>query len=434
MINIFKIALCAIILTSVVSCSKSDDDNFKKGYGNNLKSLNITDATNLVIVTSKESSTTKSVKSEEYRETNVLYKITEDGVLKQVSHIDKEGNVVSDNKYYQPLEIKNLNDDYVLLCYSTPYDHSNNLHNYIARKSDGAVFEAPLAVNREQAKAYYCAQDFNIGNEDFYFLGLQHISTSIAQAAIFNLFVDNSGGIFEKQISLESDGVSNYFDDFYADVHGNYIYSLDDVNYGKHRIIAKSGSINSQENLNAKAVGPDGYIYSINEKDVFKLVIEDDASITKELYGTLSEDIDLNHFYKFGDKILCIEPSGKVVDIFGAGSDIIVHNPVNGLISGEVKVMVSGDYYFFAGYSGAQLKIFRMDVNTHLPEEMPVDFSQFEFNLDNVMMINENEVMCSGLRLQDAAWVNYKADFNGNIELLDEDFHNMEVVQLERIQ
>jgi len=427
--NIISVSLCVILLVAGASCSKSDDNNNdQKGAAENIKYLNITDATNLIIASSRETSNTKSVKSDENPELNVLYKLTEDGLLVEVNYTDENGNEVNNSQHYKPLEVKNLNDDYVLICFLAELDPIQNVYKFIVRKSDGAVFKAPLGVSPYNVECYYSSLDFNIGDEDFYYIGSQESEGY----AIFNLFLDNSGNMFEKQISIESDG--HDFEYFFVDSHGNYMYPLDNVLSENHRVIAKSGSISSQENLNPKVIGPGGYIYSIDEKDIFKLVIEDDASITKDLYGTLSEDIDLNHFYQFGDKVLCIEPSGKVVDIFGGGSDIIVHSPVQGLITGEMKVMISGDYYFFAGYSGAQFKIFRMDINTHLPEEMPVDFSPFEFKLDDVMMVNENEVMCSGLRLSDAAWVNYKADFYGNIELLDEDFHNMEVVQLERIQ
>ncbi len=440
--------LLTVILSVFISCSKDQDEDSTNDLPSNFKYLDISDAKSLIIASEATNATTKSAHVYQDQENRILlYKLTENGALVEVSYRDENGHLINNEYHLKPLDIKKLNDNYVLLCFhSEIYDPSlPEFPKFLVRKSDGAVFIAPTGCNYENADNYYSPDDFNIGDNNFYYINVKAMD-GMRLNTLCKLLIDDNGNISQTQISIDKEGLRYYQppgiqvsnpDKFFVDSDQNYIYYLEGG--GEYRIISKSGSISSANNINPQITGPDGSIYSFEDDHVYKLVIDERARITKVLHGSFMERFDFPldpmpeiTYHKFGERILLFH-FGKVADIFEGNGTITVHNPVEGLIS-DGKLMTSENYYFYAGYSGSALKIYRMGSSTHIPTELTVDFTPFEIKLENVVVLNDNEIVCSGLRRSDAAWVNFKANFNGNNELLDVIEREIEIIQLERIQ
>ncbi len=137
----------SIILLSVLiytaGCKKHDDNNNPNNDNNNnnnnnqkiLTSMNIGDAKTLFIL-----NPSAQMKLLEGASVNKLYKVTEEGLVVEVTLTDDDGNSLTN--VVSPKFICNLSDDYFTVTFmGDQYTSSQINGTFLVRKSDGAVFK-----------------------------------------------------------------------------------------------------------------------------------------------------------------------------------------------------------------------------------------------------------------------------------------------------
>jgi len=131
--TLFASSLFIIGVVCIVGTGGDGGDN-NDGNRSSLSRMDISGAKALVIA-SKNTAGSALIRAGE-NNPNKVYKLTEDGLMIEVTFYDESGNEVSSELYY-PEYIEDINDDYIFMKFG------NNIqpNHYIVNKRTGAAFQ-----------------------------------------------------------------------------------------------------------------------------------------------------------------------------------------------------------------------------------------------------------------------------------------------------
>lgn len=259
-----------VLLLAVVSiCACTSDDDKGEGDGNQLEKklsfLDIQDASYLYIDAPEQK--IKSVAGAK----STLFKITTEGVVKEVTYKDEEGyeyqNVLS------PTNIMNVSDEYLIVVFDR--------ENYLIRKSDGAAYLLPL----QQEEKSFAAIDSKItldSKGSMYFIVKENYN---GQRFIAKIDISDPKKLtYEKLTPSHHQPVS-----FLLDKENNLFYSEQiasggSSDAGEIYVLSKGVTYKTYSYSFWKGVDGYCYIYVDNFEDNYDSKFEYDSSLKQGRY------------------------------------------------------------------------------------------------------------------------------------------------------
>lgn len=457
-------------LVVFTTCQKGDD-NFleEKRVQGKISFLDVMDARALIL--GGDGANLKSTGLNDQTLGKSIFKITEDGILKEVSYwqIDtiytetEEGiqievdSVELKNTLY-PAHIFNADDNHLIVCFDQISEDDPNGYielEYLVRKSDGAVFEMPLGY-RPITRWTHFNQMFK--NEDNSVL-LQtdeagHIYF-IGKDDIIKLSTQNPENITFQQVTtaeVGGEGVSNYR----VNGAGHIIFNSEGISTPRlTRIRLNNGALSYPEKtITPYWLGFDNNFYFsytppyqigvLSMPLVEKLTIENGQFI----YDTVGDinHLDAENTYIEGSYIFKMKGVNKIVlmdfvDHMGQIGDVVaeVYNTemqvkafsMDELGISSIKIgLCSDNYYYLAGLNGNQPTLLKVNpsVFPHSVEQLVPEGS---YDIYKMAVTSDDYVIIHALRMSDGNNVISQISPTGVVTQMED--IGTEVIQLVQI-
>lgn len=422
-----------VVLAALVLLTGCDGGYGDGGYGN-VSALSIADAENLYLA--PKSKTEEAAARD--AEGNVMFKITKEGIVIEVTFTNDKGETESTEKL-KPTALYHANDDYFIVVYDN-YDNDGQQMSHLVSKKTGAVYSLgnvgvpdgpvndfenhPVVLSDGQNNLYYSTSEYGNGkNYELYCVN-----------------VSNPEKVLAKALTSVNDG-SQQLDRYMVDVAGNVIYSHFGSNNSGVRLVFAGGGY---KNLNIDYfsfywTAPDGKLYCVGDQvydettweyryPIYRLDIEG-QKVTETEYGNVD-------FYIGGDSYY-LESGGRAYILNNEGQLLEVYNPeskprlVEGVpaLTNIQAVTQSEEELFIAGESDGQPRVIRVNPVTGDWKDLytPGDYEVYN------MVYAGDRLTVNALRMNDGAIIMGELDGTGEMKVLDET-SNSKVLYLTRIK
>jgi hypothetical protein len=360
----------------------------------------------------------------------VLFKITEDGIIKRVTFLDENQNEITEE--YSPKEI--------LLIDNSPYffvDFQSEI--YLVNKLSGAVYKCPdLSIEKKQYGTRYFINEHDIVTDNE---GNLYYSSN---RRIHKIDISDINNVADEAISPESDGVDKFVissngEIYYCYYRDGYLHRLRSVG-GK--LIPYSITTDGGNYDNIAYRGLDGKIH-IFDRGALQIITFGD-------YGNISADTIttnvLNTIYELEydggttkDPYLITYPD-RIIAIGAISQALILdsNNPddITGAIFNINNYMSIADlhynssYIYCCGQTIGQYSIVRINPYTYNSD---VIFQDANYEIYSFTVDDNETITFNGLRLSDGKMVIASINKEGKFNTLSES-SNSERVVLERLQ
>jgi len=412
-----------VLLPLFISCTKDK----------NLFRLNITDSESLFIVPAD--SVFKNTK---------LFKITNSGIVEEVSYLNKRGNQIK--KTFIPEMIFTIgNSDYFAANIRNQY---NKTVTYLVRKSDGAVFDMNVCIEASEhnraggfLNSDYFAQDEN--NNIFFKSSKQ----------LFELNISNLNSITSIPLTTDSEML---FWGFTISAKGDIFYNTG----GVYKIRKSAGGLTNVPHIKLSTnswTGLDGkikyivdrrnyYVYDIKTNDytlfyplsVYSVEIDTNNMVSFIVEQTISTTGGWYHgvalMLRFNNRIILIP---RV--FYGVSNFLEVDNFTNTLreivfsyeISSVNRGVNSENYYYLSGLNGSQQPfLIKIDPSSDTVTEL---FPAGAYQVFEMTVCNNDHLTINALRIADGVKILGKISPSGVLTVIDEQ-KNVEVTVLKCIR
>ncbi len=381
-------------------------------------------------------------------ETNVLFEITKDGVIKRVSYLDELGNEI--NQSLVPTEVLTIDDSQYFFV------RFNDGTTYMVQENSGAIYETPWIpfITREQRINAVGLQNYinddNIkidGNGNIYYLD---------GYTIYKIDISEVNKITKESLTPESDDVNMFmvsntghlFYRYYRDGYRSRLrntsgrlfpFSTDDDGY----------YMPARESIAFK--GFDGNIHILDRRALYAIIFNNDGSYeTKDilwdncmdqsfghgsthfcLSNTVYELVRECYLIKLRDRYLLINSNGlaMVVDSKYDSSilELAAHDVTGGMKITQLEY--NDSYIFCCGNKGNDFSLLRINPYTYESEPLVHDN---DYEIYSFTVLNDNTITFNGLRLSDGKIILATIDGNGKVSVIKETGNTK--VTLHRVQ
>lgn len=392
--------------------------------------MDIVDATTIFLAPADYNGVKNAAREVTTESTNVLYKITNNGIIKQVTFIDENQNEVTE--YYQPTAI-------ILIENSSYFFVELQSETYLVNKTTGAVYKCPnLSIGTKRYGNRYFTNEADIFTDDegnLYYIG---------DGRVHKINISDINNIFDETITPESDAINRYVlssngEMFYCYYREGYLHRLRSVG-GKLIPYAISSDGGNYDNVAFR--GLDGKIHIFDREALQIITFGDYGSISADTITTNVQNTIYNLEYGGGttsDPYLIVYPN-KIMAI-GTNSQALVldsNNPME--ITEDVfninnymaisDLHYNSSYIYCCGQTEGLYSIVRIDPYTYVRNVVLQD-SNYEIYS---FVVDDNETITfNGLRLSDGKTVIASIDKNGKFNTLSESSNSQRIV-LERLQ
>ena len=342
-----------------------------------------------------------------------LFKITDEGVLLEVTYTDDEGNDITNIQ--APSAIYNVNATYVIVCFG----NWTEAEGYLVRKTDGAVFTLSDVGSPEGGSFY--GNPTVVQTDDDGNIYYTKIANSGAVRIVMKLDVGNPEEITGTVYTPDTDSA----DTFFVDANGN-------VAYGPRIKLASGGLYNLPEGA-LYWLGLDGDFRYATSNGVFAVHIDDSYAVT-------TTEVTSDGFYASAERYL-LQLSERTYIIDAADHTISeVENPGNA----PRMVSLEGiDSFDFAGGSDSYYYLTTTDASTNpmLIRIDPTDDSVTTLLPDGsvyyiiyaISISSSDDIVFNALRMSDGKKVIGEIDgATGEVTVIDESLSE-EIIALERV-
>ena len=431
----FRKACFALLASGIVfwSCNKPEENQSR------FAKIDMKDAALLFIAPSN--STTRSA-TKSSTEQNRLFKITDDGIVEEVSYLDEDGNEI--NESYMPEMIYHIsNSDYFVVTIRRPYDGSftgYSSNNYLVRKSDGAVFLLPAFLYGRTGG--YVNSDFLIqdANKNIYFM-CRMLGEMLR---VYKVDISDPNNLTLSPITPDTEDAYA----FTVSAKGDILYSINQS--WEYRLRKSNGGL---YNI------PHGRFWGLDSWTGFDGKIKyvtSDASLedwTTHLYSiNISENGDVSiddkkldfQDFIFNDNAYLIRFSNRVLLIGRSSSAgfVAIHEVENVSNSprivnlsygiSTVKNVVSSDNYYYLRGNNSSAQPFLIKVNP-ANDAVTELFSAGAYDIYAMAVSANDELTFNALRMNDGRKVIGKITSSGALQIIDDQM-DVEVTVLQRIQ
>lgn len=439
----FQKLLLLLLSTLIFSCSqpgsgesKDSDDSYNPAEAGILSKIDIVGATSLFVAPSKSRSNSRNM------EGNTLFKITEDGTVKEVTYVDGNGNEIT--QIYAPESIYNIDGDFVIIDfgYSYTYDYDTGMMTeeaYLVRKSDGAIF----SLSNVGTPTDYTYGNF-VNSEDIQRDNNGNIyyitdNWDYTNKTVVKIDITDPSNLIKTDYSADMD----YVNSFAVSPQGHLIYS-----YGQmdtyYRIKKSKGGLENipgDYSLNYW-IGLDGNIKYHNssygsEHSVITVNIDPDTNVLTKTTATGTLDYFSSYdsyLIKFTDRTLGVATGTW-------GTILEYENPENtprtvniNEIDNTQKVGYSNSSYYLSGLdNNTKSVLLKVDPST---DAVTYVTTPGQYDIKILTVSEDDQVTFTALRMSDGVKVIGSIDAKGtapyNVNIID-DTLNSDIVILERI-
>ena len=382
-----------------------------------ISKLDITDAESLYLV---PEATTEEAAARDV-EGNVMFKITKEGIVIEVTFTNDKGKTESTEKL-NPTAIYHANDEYFIVVYDN-YVNGRQM-SHLVSKATGTVYSlenvgAPYGPTGDFKNHPVVLSD---GRNNLYYSTAEYGNGITYELYCVN--VSNPEKVTAKPLTGPQD---NEIYAFAVDAAGNVVY--DYYPNGTRLAFAVGGFANCNDASYWTA--PDGKLYYADREMVYRLDIKG-KEVSKTEYGNVDIYTDNSYYLTSGGRAYILVTIGYL-----EGQLIEVYNPegkphlVEGVpsLTNIQAVTQSEEELFIAGESDGEPRVIRVNPMTGAWSDLytPGDYEVYN------MVYAGGRLTVNALRMNDGAIIMGELDGTGKMKVLDET-SNSKVLYLTRIR
>ena len=385
-----------------------------------ISKLDITDAESLYLAPEAEARGTG----------NVMFKITKEGAVVEVSYTSNSG-IKASAKSLKPDAIYHANDEYMIVVFRY------NIACLVSKKT-GAVYslENVGVPDDHQLMFVNSSPVLSDGKNNIYFkTNSYNPDNPDKHEELYRIDVTNPEKVTAKPLTAPND--EDVFS-FAVDAAGNVVYSYYGNNSGGARLAFPDGGY---ENLNDRSywTAPDGNLYYQGDQvydetageygyPIYRLDIEG-QKVTETEYGRFNVYIGSDSYYlTSGDRAYILEGGGQLFEVYNPEGK---PHRVEGVpaLTNIQAVTQSEEELFIAGESDGQPRVIRVNPVTGAWSDLytPGDYEVYN------MVYAGGRLTVNALRMNDGAIIMGELDGTGKMNVLDET-SNSKVLYLTRIK
>lgn len=373
-----------------------------------ISKLDITDAESLYLAPEAEARGTG----------NVMFKITKEGAVVEVSYTSNSG-IKASAKSLEPNAIYHANDEYMVVAF-----------RYIAclvSKKTGAVYSLENVGVPDDYQLMFVNSSpvLSDGKNNIYFNTYSNNpDNSDKYEELYRIDVTNPEKVTAKPLTGPRD---NQIDAFAVDAAGNVVYSYFGNNSGGDRLALAGGGY---KNLDTACywTAPDGKLYCKGSL-IYRLDIEG-QKVTKTEYGNVDFYISTydSYYLESGDRAYILNDEGQLLEVYNPEGKPRLVEGVPALTNIQA-VTQSEEELFIAGESDGQPRVIRVNPVTGAWSDLytPGDYEVYN------MVYAGGRLTVNALRMNDGAIIMGELDGTGEMKVLDEK-SNSKVLYLTRIK
>ena len=385
-----------------------------------ISKLDITDAESLYLAPEAEARGTG----------NVMFKITKEGAVVEVSYTSNSG-IKASAKSLKPDAIYHANDEYMIVVFR--YNIA-----CLVSKTTGAVYslENVGVPDDDQLRFVNSSPVLSDGKNNIYFntyANNTYANNPDKHEELYRIDVTNPEKVTAKPLTGPQD---NQIDGFAVDAAGNVVYSYFGNNSGGARLAFVGGGYKNF-NYDEYWTAPDGKLYYMDDQvydeesgyPIYRLDING-KEVTKTEYGK----VDF-YFYGYdsyyltsGDRAYILDDNGRLTEVYNPESKPRLVEGVPALTNIQA-VTQSEEELFIAGESDGQPRVIRVNPVTGDWKDLytPGDYEVYN------MVYAGDRLTVNALRMNDGAIIMGELDGTGEMKVLDET-SNSKVLYLTRIK
>ena len=387
-----------------------------------ISKLDITDAESLYLVPEAEA---------EARGTgNVMFKITKEGAVVEVSYTSNSG-IKASAKSLKPDAIYHANDEYMIVVfrYSIACLVSKKTGAVYSLENVGAPCDYQLmfvnsspVLSDGKNNIYFRTSKYNPDNPDKY-------------EELYRIDVTNPEKVTAKPLTAPND--KEVFS-FAVDAAGNVVYSYYGNNSGGARLALAGGGFANCDNT-SYWTAPDGNLYYQGDQvydettgeygcPIYRLDIEG-QKVTETEYGRFNVYIGSDSYYlTSGDRAYILNSYGELIEVYNPEGKPHLVEGVPALTNIQA-VTQSEEELFIAGKNDKKSCVIRVNPMTGAWSDLytPGDYEVYN------MVYAGGRLTVNALRMNDGAIIMGELDEAGKMNVLDEK-SNSKVLYLTRIK
>lgn len=375
-----------------------------------ISKLDITDAESLYLAPEAEARGTG----------NVMFKITKEGAVVEVSYTSNSG-IKASAKSLKPDAIYHANDEYMVVVFR---------YNIVClvSKTTGAVYSLDNVGEPDDYQLMFVNSSpvLSDGKNNIYFKTTEYNPDNPDKRyELYRIDVSNPAKVFAEPLTGPQD---NQINGFAVDAAGNVVYSYYGNNSGGARLAFAGGGF-ANCNDTSYWTAPDGKFYYNSSYSISRLDIEG-QKFTKTEYGK----VDF-YFYGYdsyyltsGDRVYILNREGQLFEVYNPEGKPHLVEGVPALTNIQA-VAQSEEELFIAGESDGQPRVIRVNPVTGAWKDLytPGDYEVYN------MVYAGGRLTVNALRMNDGAIIMGELDGTGKMNVLDET-SNSKVLYLTRIK
>ena len=374
---------------------------------------------------------------------SILFKITEEGIVKEVSYLNKRGKQIK--KTFFPIMIYTINNSDFFVASIKKQQFKTN--TYLVRKSDGVVFNMNVSIELSDnnrvggySNSDYFAQDDNknmyfMSHKQIFRLNISNLNnitgiplTTNSQMLLWGFTLSSKGdiffntnGVYKVRIAEKLRNVPyiKLSTNSWTGLDGRIKYIVDGMNYFKYDIKTNDYTFFYPVNV---------YAVDIDENNVAYFTVEKTIDTIGGWYHSASLML------RFNNRVILIP-----VNFYGASNFLEVENPSNTIreiilpygISSINRAVNSDNYYYLSGRNSLQQPfLIKVDAATDcVTELLPAN----AYEVYTMVVSNNDYLIFNALRKSDGVKILGEISPNGELKIIDEQM-NVEVTVLKHIQ
>ena len=370
-------------------------------------------------------------------EGNVMFKITKEGIVIEVTFTNDKGETESTEKL-KPTALYHANDEYFIVVYDN-YDNDGQQMSHLVSKTNGAVYSLDnVGVPCDYRLMFVNSSPvLSDGKSNIYFITNSYNPDKYEE--LYRIDVSNPEKVFAKPLTGPQD---NQINAFAVDAAGNVVYSYYGNNSGGARL---AFAVGGYENLNIDScwTAPDGNLYYRGDYvyddatgksrcPIYRLDIEG-QKVSKTEYGRFDGNYSVyisssSYYLTSGNRAYILDSEGGLAEVYNPDGKPHLVEGVPALTNIQA-VTQSEEELFIAGESDGQPRVIRVNPVTGDWKDLytPGDYEVYN------MVYAGDRLTVNALRMNDGAIIMGELDGTGKMNVLDET-SNSKVLYLTRIK
>ena len=435
--SITRLGALALVASALVGCDFFGSQDHTNA-SSELWALDIADAKSLFIAPDPgASSAARGLQASDTDDTKrkVLFKVTDGGVIKQVTYLDKYGKKVTVTQ--RPTAVHQVNAAYLIVV----FDH---LDGYLIRRGDGAAFslqEFGQLAGYRQHRNFLNAPEFQTDSAgNLYYRARANGSAN--PLAVVRIGVTNPQNLTARVYARVG---GSDIEGFWVSPRGDVIYGSGRNNAQVHRIGTTAGRVYTNLPNGTSMpfwLGADGHFKYINPLDNTKVTtaeVEENGDVTSR-YATAGANILTSalssYLFRFGSRTIAVDRDPHAWTLIAKLEDgTSSPGPVTTILPSEIKTITtafaSPNYYYLAGKNAADEHVLiRVDPQSDATRSM---LPKGEYDVYKADASKNDVITFNAQRLSDGKFVIGEVSSpGGEVKILKDDLGGT-VVNLIRV-